>query len=56
MNAPGMDEAQRKADAQTWSSTPDMITGGKSVDVDPMAGVEVTAPFGLDPLGKTKSK
>lgn len=55
-NVAGVDDSQRAEDAKGYKTSVDMVTGGAMKDVDPMTGPEVHAPFGLDPLGKSKSK
>ena len=55
MNIAGADDSQRDADAKGYKTTVDMVTGGSSKDIDSMTGPEVCAPYGKDPLGKSKS-
>ena len=52
----GQDESARKEDAKGYKTTPDMLTGGVYREVGDQVGPEVTAPFGKDPLSKTKSE
>lgn len=50
----GDDESQRKTDSKGFKTSVDMVTGGSEKDLSGETGPEVCAPFGHDPLGKSK--